>query len=155
MEAILYSSRLLSIPPSSLSSLAKQPTQQRRTSSLFITKQKKPLASNYRLRIRALNTAVTIAVNSSAHGGDISVLIPVSAVLLFMYWIANFVVPDIVQKDLQEKDSGAGEEPGQQINTFDSRNDEENSTSEPRQKLKKADLKKMLRPRRKIPEAER
>lgn len=64
------------------------------------------------------------------------------------------MVPDIVQKDFQKKASEAEEKPEQEINTFDSRNDEENSTSEPRQKLKKEDLKKMLRQRQKKPEAE-
>nr|XP_009795292.1 PREDICTED: uncharacterized protein LOC104242020 isoform X1 [Nicotiana sylvestris] len=33
---------------------------------------------------------------------DLSVLLQTSAVMLFMYWIANFVVPGIILKDLQD-----------------------------------------------------
>jgi len=65
-----------------------------------------------------------------------------------MYWIANFVVPEIVIKDLQRKASEGEEKPEEQTNTFESRNNGAAATNEPpRKKIKKADLKKMIKPR--------
>lgn len=59
-----------------------------------------------------------------------------------MYWIANFVVPDIVSKDLQRKAAEAegDERPEQPMS-------EASAMSTPVKKLKKSDLKKMIRPR--------
>ncbi|CAK9163928.1 unnamed protein product [Ilex paraguariensis] len=46
-----------------------------------------------------------LGATSPATSGDISVFLQTSAVLLFMYWITNFVVPEIIYKDLQNKTS--------------------------------------------------
>ncbi|XP_060188521.1 uncharacterized protein LOC132617525 [Lycium barbarum] len=51
---------------------------------------------------RTLLIAPLKAINSPAASGDLSVLVQTGAVMLFMYWIANFVVPGIVLKDLQD-----------------------------------------------------
>ncbi|XP_059285246.1 uncharacterized protein LOC132038606 [Lycium ferocissimum] len=51
---------------------------------------------------RTLLIAPLKAINSPAASGDLSVLLQTGAVMLFMYWIANFVVPGIVLKDLQD-----------------------------------------------------
>ncbi|XP_052178858.1 uncharacterized protein LOC127792416 [Diospyros lotus] len=48
------------------------------------------------------STALVLAAAASpAKSGDISVLLQTSAVLLFAYGIANFVVPEIISRDLQ------------------------------------------------------
>ncbi|XP_020092656.1 uncharacterized protein LOC109713103 [Ananas comosus] len=61
------------------------------------------LASYPRLRAAALGDGLILAAtNSPAAGGDVSVLIPISVVLLLVYWIANFVVPEMIMKDLQQ-----------------------------------------------------
>nr|XP_043638774.1 uncharacterized protein LOC122609889 [Erigeron canadensis] len=52
-----------------------------------------------------ITSSVVLAVNSPATTGDLSVLIPTSAVFLFLYWIANFVVPEFVVKDLESQDA--------------------------------------------------
>ncbi|XP_059662469.1 uncharacterized protein LOC132308412 [Cornus florida] len=50
----------------------------------------------------AINTSIVLGVTAPAEsGGNITVLLQTSAVFLFVYWIANFVVPDIISKDLQ------------------------------------------------------
>ncbi|KAF5807450.1 hypothetical protein HanXRQr2_Chr05g0233861 [Helianthus annuus] len=48
---------------------------------------------------------VVLTVNSPAAAGDISILIPTSVAFIFLYWIANFVVPGIIMKDLQADDA--------------------------------------------------
>ncbi|CAA7401784.1 unnamed protein product [Spirodela intermedia] len=48
--------------------------------------------------------ALPLASISPASGGNLSVLIPISIVLLVFYWVANFVVPDMVARDLQQQD---------------------------------------------------
>ncbi|XP_059645770.1 uncharacterized protein LOC132287541 [Cornus florida] len=51
---------------------------------------------------KAISTSIVLGVTAPAEsGGDITVLLQTSAVFLFVYWIANFVVPDIISKDLQ------------------------------------------------------
>ncbi|KAK4355234.1 hypothetical protein RND71_024205 [Anisodus tanguticus] len=60
------------------------------------------LATGFVKGKRSLLIAPLRAVNSPAASGDLSVLLQTGAVMLFMYWIANFVVPGIVLKDLQE-----------------------------------------------------
>ncbi|OWM81285.1 uncharacterized protein LOC116192044 [Punica granatum] len=46
----------------------------------------------------AVNEFCSVAAASPAKSGDISVFLQTSAVLLGMYWIANFVVPDLISK---------------------------------------------------------
>ncbi|XP_078149421.1 uncharacterized protein LOC144544735 [Carex rostrata] len=36
---------------------------------------------------------------------DLSVMIPVSALLFFFYWIANWVVPSFIMKDLEKDET--------------------------------------------------
>ncbi|KAL8215726.1 hypothetical protein R6Q57_022563 [Mikania cordata] len=48
---------------------------------------------------------VVLAVSPPATTGDISVLIPTSVAFIFLYWIANFVIPEIIMKDLQSEDA--------------------------------------------------
>ncbi|KAI3686216.1 hypothetical protein L1987_79890 [Smallanthus sonchifolius] len=55
---------------------------------------------------------VVLAVNSpAAAAGDISVLIPTSVAFIFLYWIANFVVPGIIMKDLESDDANKDKKP--------------------------------------------
>ncbi|CAN4103999.1 unnamed protein product [Withania somnifera] len=51
---------------------------------------------------RTLLIAPLRAVNSPATSGDLSVLLQTGAVMLFIYWIANFVVPEFILKGLQD-----------------------------------------------------
>ncbi|KAK4341864.1 hypothetical protein RND71_037680 [Anisodus tanguticus] len=60
------------------------------------------LATGFVKEKRTMLISPIRAVNSTAASGDLSVLLQTGAVMLFMYWIANFVVPGIVLKDLQE-----------------------------------------------------
>ncbi|KAA8523660.1 hypothetical protein F0562_010083 [Nyssa sinensis] len=53
---------------------------------------------------KAISTSLILGVTSPAESGDITVLLQTSAVLLFVYWIANFVVPEIISKELQKPD---------------------------------------------------
>ncbi|CAA3014558.1 Hypothetical predicted protein [Olea europaea subsp. europaea] len=50
---------------------------------------------------RALPSSPFLAAVPLAASPDIAVLLQTSAILLFAYWIANFVVPRMVYKDLQ------------------------------------------------------
>lgn len=59
---------------------------------------------------------VVLGVNSpAATTGDLKVLIPTSAAFLFLYWIANFVVPGIVMKDLESQDASKDETPNDEL----------------------------------------
>ncbi|KAL2523709.1 Uncharacterized protein Adt_08763 [Abeliophyllum distichum] len=53
------------------------------------------------VRTMALPSYPFLAAASPAASPDLAVLLRTSALLLFAYWIANFVVPQIVYKDLQ------------------------------------------------------
>ncbi|KAL2472955.1 uncharacterized protein Fot_48691 [Forsythia ovata] len=53
------------------------------------------------VRTMALPASPFLAAVSPAASPDLAVLLRTSALLLFAYWIANFVVPQIVYKDLQ------------------------------------------------------
>ncbi|KAK2990034.1 hypothetical protein RJ640_004712 [Escallonia rubra] len=57
-------------------------------------------------RTKAINPSMVLGASPPAATGDLSVLLQTSAVLLFAYWIANFVVPDIIAKDLQLDKAG-------------------------------------------------
>ncbi|KAG1347370.1 hypothetical protein COCNU_06G011990 [Cocos nucifera] len=79
-------------------------TQPRRGTQLLVPirtpTQRNPLRSHSTVQTQALNNVLSVAAKSPGGGGDISVLIPISAVMLFMYWITNFVVPGMISKDL-------------------------------------------------------
>nr|POE83012.1 hypothetical protein CFP56_42955 [Quercus suber] len=52
-------------------------------------------------RTNAIPISLLLAASSEVKpGGDISVLLPVSAVLLSAYFLANFIVPTFIMKDL-------------------------------------------------------
>ncbi|GMY31203.1 hypothetical protein FCV25MIE_26445 [Fagus crenata] len=51
-------------------------------------------------RINAIPDSLVLGASSTVKGGDISVLLPTGAVLLFAYFITNFIMPIIVSKDL-------------------------------------------------------
>ncbi|XP_039140214.1 uncharacterized protein LOC120277431 [Dioscorea cayenensis subsp. rotundata] len=81
--------------------LGNYPTQSRQACTLFLVKQRhQHVYSKYSLHTPAINDGLIIAATSKAPGGDISVLLPISALLLFMYFISNFVVPSFIMKDL-------------------------------------------------------
>lgn len=130
METIHSSSFSFFTIPSSLKNQTNFPS----------VKQNFRLTSIPRVQIFALNHAINATTATSIPHGDISVLIPISSVLLFMYWIANFVVPDIVSKDLVKKASEFGE----QKSEIDEYDEAESTKNEPKQKIKKADLKEMI-----------
>ncbi|KAJ7963782.1 Glutathione transport system permease gsiD [Quillaja saponaria] len=50
------------------------------------------------LQTKALPHSILFAATSPPKTGDISVFIQTSGLLLFVYWIANFVVPDLISK---------------------------------------------------------
>ncbi|KAH9330111.1 hypothetical protein KI387_002219, partial [Taxus chinensis] len=49
--------------------------------------------------IHILNDIFTPAPNSPAAGGDLTGFFSVSAILLVVFWLGNFVVPDMIFKD--------------------------------------------------------
>ncbi|XP_052155921.1 uncharacterized protein LOC127773785 [Oryza glaberrima] len=60
-------------------------------------------------RLRALPPQVSeflspeqLVPGSPADTGDVSSLIPISALMLFFYFVSNWVVPELIMKDLQE-----------------------------------------------------
>ncbi|TMW80471.1 hypothetical protein EJD97_019537 [Solanum chilense] len=61
------------------------------------------LATGFVKRKRNLLIPPLKAVNSPAASGDLSVLLQTGAVMLFIYWITNFVVPEFIMKDLQDE----------------------------------------------------
>ncbi|KAL0443358.1 UNVERIFIED_CONTAM: hypothetical protein Slati_2058500 [Sesamum latifolium] len=67
------------------------------------------------LRTRALPPSpIFLAATSPAAAGKLSVLLQTSAVCLFAYFIANFVVPELILKDLQSKEANKdGENPAE------------------------------------------
>ncbi|GJZ34837.1 hypothetical protein Tco_0580654 [Tanacetum coccineum] len=64
----------------------------------------------------ASSSMVVLAVNSPATTGDLSVLIPTSAAFLLLYYIANFVVPEILMKDLEADDATRDQNPNEDTN---------------------------------------
>ncbi|XP_058095141.1 uncharacterized protein LOC131240729 [Magnolia sinica] len=56
-------------------------------------------------KLQAINGSYSlfIALKSPASSGDYSAFLPISAVLFFIYWIANFVVPDMISKDFESE----------------------------------------------------
>ncbi|KAK9269467.1 hypothetical protein L1049_001242 [Liquidambar formosana] len=99
----------------------KQPQQQQqlKTSKLLWLSSNEPnrllqrqnISSLVPLRTKAVPTSLVLGVTSPAKSGDISVFLQTSAVLLFMYWIANFVVPDIILKYFQLDKTSEEEKP--------------------------------------------
>ncbi|URD76186.1 hypothetical protein MUK42_08394 [Musa troglodytarum] len=63
---------------------------------------------------QALGNSLDAAATSPAAAGDLSVLVPVSALLLSIYWVANFIVPGMITRELQpaasEQEAGTEEE---------------------------------------------
>ncbi|GMH24992.1 hypothetical protein Nepgr_026835 [Nepenthes gracilis] len=58
------------------------------------------ISSEVSWRANAFPTPLVLAV--ARQPPDISVIIQTSAVMLFFYWMANFVVPQIVSKNFQQ-----------------------------------------------------
>ncbi|XP_059444357.1 uncharacterized protein LOC132176230 [Corylus avellana] len=53
-------------------------------------------------RPKALPSFLVLGASSAAKaGGDISVLLPTGAALFFLYFIANFLVPNFISKSFQ------------------------------------------------------
>ncbi|XP_057486418.1 uncharacterized protein LOC130772544 [Actinidia eriantha] len=59
--------------------------------------------------LKAIHSSALVL--ATAKPGDVSVLLQTSTVLLFVYWIANFVVPDILMKDLQSDQTSKDRKP--------------------------------------------
>ncbi|CAH1429670.1 unnamed protein product [Lactuca virosa] len=70
-----------------------------------------PVVNPTRIKAMAITTSrlVVLGVNSPATTGDLTVLIPTSLAFLFLYWIANFVVPGMVMRDLESDDANKDE----------------------------------------------
>lgn len=62
-----------------------------------------PVAVNTGCRV--FGSEYVISATQPPQSPDPSVLLPVSAALLLLYWVANFVVPDILIKDFQSDDT--------------------------------------------------
>ncbi|KAK4439781.1 hypothetical protein Salat_0313000 [Sesamum alatum] len=70
--------------------------------------------SSVSLRTRALPSPIFLAASSPAAAGKLSVLLQTSAVCLFAYFVANFVVPELILKDLKSKETNKdGENPAE------------------------------------------
>ncbi|WOG99752.1 hypothetical protein DCAR_0519107 [Daucus carota subsp. sativus] len=76
------------------------------------------------LRTKALASSLLlgVAVESSsspaaAYSGDLQVLLRTTTGLLFVYWIANFVVPELIMKDLQSDKTDEDQETKQNDST--------------------------------------
>ncbi|XP_011095412.1 uncharacterized protein LOC105174880 [Sesamum indicum] len=67
------------------------------------------------LRTRSLPPSpIFLAATSPAAAGNLSVLLQTSAVCLFAYFVANFVVPELILKDLRSKEANKdGENPAE------------------------------------------
>ncbi|KZV07152.1 hypothetical protein F511_45368 [Dorcoceras hygrometricum] len=61
--------------------------------------------SSFEIMHRAALSPVYITASSSATNGNLSGLLQASAVLLFAYWIANFVVPGFIMEDYRKNKS--------------------------------------------------
>lgn len=68
---------------------------------------------------------------------DITVFLGTSAVLLFMFWISNFVVPEMVLKDLQSDQTSEDQKPGVDNNLIDFDNRSTTSEGSKRSRRKK------------------
>ncbi|KAJ0983033.1 hypothetical protein J5N97_011288 [Dioscorea zingiberensis] len=118
--------------------LSNHPTQSRKVCPYLIKQRHQRVYSKYCLQTPVIDNALVVAVTSKAPGGEISVLLPISAVLLFMYFISNFFVPSIVMKDLKTQ-TDADDKPEAENS---SENQEEASMdSKPKLKIKKSSIK--------------
>ncbi|KAF8391530.1 hypothetical protein HHK36_023835 [Tetracentron sinense] len=72
------------------------------------------------LRTQAFTTSsLVVGVTSSPPAsGDLSVFIETSALLLLFYWIANFVVPDMISKYPQSEKPKEDQMPGDMISKY-------------------------------------
>ncbi|KAK4804530.1 hypothetical protein SAY86_004347 [Trapa natans] len=90
--------------------ILKHPPEVIRRSALFISAPAPPV------RNRTANAVVDfcfIAAAPPAKSGDISVFLQTSAVLLGTYWVANFLVPDLISKYFGFEKAGIGNEDDQ------------------------------------------
>ncbi|KAM7498902.1 hypothetical protein LguiA_023316 [Lonicera macranthoides] len=58
------------------------------------------------LRTKAVASSLLLVATAQAKPPDLNVLLLTGSGFLFLYWITNFVVPDIVLKDFQVDKSG-------------------------------------------------
>ncbi|KAL8127323.1 hypothetical protein AgCh_014296 [Apium graveolens] len=73
------------------------------------------------LRTNALTSSLVLGVESvAAYSGDLKVLLRTTTGLLFVYWIANFVVPELIMKDLQSDNTEEDQETKEQTKEDDS-----------------------------------
>ncbi|KAL4566806.1 hypothetical protein LXL04_030931 [Taraxacum kok-saghyz] len=73
------------------------------------------------VRTKTMAMSITTTTAAASHlvvlganpppAGDLTVLIPTSVGFLFLYWIANFVVPSMVMKDLESQDETNDQNP--------------------------------------------
>ncbi|KAH7860450.1 hypothetical protein Vadar_013551 [Vaccinium darrowii] len=68
---------------------------------------------------------------------DITVFLGTSALLLFMFWISNFVVPEMVLKDLQSDQTSEDQKPDVDNNLIDFDNRSTTSEGSKRSRRKK------------------
>ncbi|KAJ8497561.1 hypothetical protein OPV22_008113 [Ensete ventricosum] len=110
-----------SLPPHSFLSHHSAKPRRRRSAQLLLLLTKSPKHRNNLLFLavsptqqQALSNSLNAAATSPAAGGDLSVLVPISALLLSIYWVANFIVPGMITKELQpatsEQEAGTEEE---------------------------------------------
>ncbi|KAI3673814.1 hypothetical protein L6452_39944 [Arctium lappa] len=103
--------------PPPLSTLSKlNHTQQLNTHKLHYFSRHPP-PPPLRTKAMAITSSHLVVLGVSpppAATGDLSVLIPTSAGFLFLYWIANFVVPRIIMKDLESEDANKDQEPNEE-----------------------------------------
>ncbi|CAL9063473.1 unnamed protein product [Musa banksii] len=108
-----------SLPPHSfLSHHSAKPRRRRSAQLLLLTKSPRHRHNLLFLAVsptqQALSNSLHAAATSPAAAGDLSVLVPISALLLFIYWVTNFIVPGMITKELQsetsEQEAGTEEE---------------------------------------------
>ncbi|KAK6153845.1 hypothetical protein DH2020_013484 [Rehmannia glutinosa] len=61
--------------------------------------------NSYRSLVSLRTRAAPALAAALQPAGKLSVLLQTSAVCLFAYWVANFVMPEIILKDLRSKNS--------------------------------------------------
>ncbi|KAK9080666.1 hypothetical protein SSX86_000424 [Deinandra increscens subsp. villosa] len=76
----------------------------------------KPLAatSSHLVSLLVNSPATTTATATPPPSANIAVLITTSIGFAFLYWIANFVVPEFIMKDLQSQDADKDQNPNDQ-----------------------------------------
>ncbi|KAF7140051.1 hypothetical protein RHSIM_Rhsim06G0215000 [Rhododendron simsii] len=87
-----------------------------------------------------ISTSLVLGVASPAKP-DISVFLGTSAVLLFMYWISNFVVPELILKDLRSDQTSGDQKPDAENNLVDFENQSTSAGSKSSQTKKSRSFK--------------